>query len=570
MTPPHPFLPTNLASSFTASLSARPHSSWHCIPHLRAAVLKGTVDLNVGRAKLGTFTARRRRHSWRAAADDPTSRGHDGADGGRVDEHWFANVVEVLECLERPSLRFLARLQQWARLGGNVNDPLTQALYPSRSECAGVQAGGDPSDTMRCIQEERRRYGGALLPTSSPTPRSSQLSIPPAFFLKGTKPAGARANDTHFDGAAGSPSVEIASMKVHYTDPLKKKETQIRRPCAPIMIPAVSLERLHYTKMCCIMRPTRLAADRARSRFGRVPSPTAGQRCHRWRRDHLESRASIREYENGERSGAIAKRVSSSETDRILQLIWTPTPIAYSRRSTSLYRSRRFFLRIKRLQLAIVYPPSQATDEDRAFEAHARARRDGDDAGRARSKGKWREMNTYNASLVFPPLHLGRLVYGSACVRDGGTDGPDAGGGEGGRRPSVLSTLPVDHHGKARAHSTIVETFEQEGIVTAGRQRRPLQFYLAARQRSFDVGPYDTPPQLVLFCALRCRLLSSSAQTLCSTSCTTTPIITRSTHVISHLPQRRGSFSQVKQTTPPPPQLFRRPNIQGAPHYFAN
>ncbi|KAJ7724507.1 hypothetical protein B0H16DRAFT_323389 [Mycena metata] len=151
MTPPHPFLPTDLASSFTASLSAGPHSSWHCITHLRAAFFKRTVDLNVGRAKLGTFTAaymraltfihpgrsyaRRRRHSWRAAADDPTLRGHDGADGGRVHEHWLANVVEELYfpsfplkslrnfpedldvsrvSLERPPLRFPTRLQQLA------------------------------------------------------------------------------------------------------------------------------------------------------------------------------------------------------------------------------------------------------------------------------------------------------------------------------------------------------------------------------------------------------------------------------------------------------------------------
>ncbi|KAJ7712774.1 hypothetical protein B0H16DRAFT_1743855 [Mycena metata] len=102
-----------IPSSFTAGLSAGPRSSWHCIPHLRAAFLKRTVDLNVGRAKLGTFTAaymraltfihpgrsyaRRRGYSWRAAADDPTSRGHDGADGGRIEEHWLANVVEVME-----------------------------------------------------------------------------------------------------------------------------------------------------------------------------------------------------------------------------------------------------------------------------------------------------------------------------------------------------------------------------------------------------------------------------------------------------------------------------------------
>ncbi|KAJ7724495.1 hypothetical protein B0H16DRAFT_1785844 [Mycena metata] len=254
-----------LRVAFTASLTVGPRSSWHCIPHLRAGFLKRTVDLNVGRAKLGTFTgahtcapsgrsyARRRGYSWCAAADDPTSRGHDGADGGRVDEHWLANVVEVMMSVESAwDVHCCASLRGFSDqhvFGGNVNDPFTQPFYPSRSGCGRVQTGGERSDTM------------ARMVMTTP----SILSTTPANFLprlKGSKPAGARAiDDARFDGAAGSPSVEIASPSRSHpplfaseTGRLKKTRKLAAigldstiRP-APAFIPAVSLERLHYTK----------------------------------------------------------------------------------------------------------------------------------------------------------------------------------------------------------------------------------------------------------------------------------------------------------------------------------
>ncbi|KAJ7712777.1 hypothetical protein B0H16DRAFT_1811967 [Mycena metata] len=146
-----------IPSSFTASLTVGPRSSWHCIPHLRAGFLKRTVDLNVGRTKLGASTAAHTCAPSPSSTLEGPTRDEDDTAGvqpqtirPRADTTAQTVAASMNIGLGRPPLRFPVRLQQLARLWWKRNDPLafTQAFYPSRSGCGGVQAGGDPSDTM--------------------------------------------------------------------------------------------------------------------------------------------------------------------------------------------------------------------------------------------------------------------------------------------------------------------------------------------------------------------------------------------------------------------------------------
>ncbi|KAJ7712773.1 hypothetical protein B0H16DRAFT_553620 [Mycena metata] len=127
---------------------------------------------------------------------------------------------------------------------------------------------GNPSDTMARMVHTAMYLKGKTRICFTANVFTDAAFISAQAFLKGTKPAGARANDrdARFDGAAGIPSVEIASLKrcirshprLFTSEPSQEEERNTNLPPADSIvlfapahapIAAVSLERLHYTKM---------------------------------------------------------------------------------------------------------------------------------------------------------------------------------------------------------------------------------------------------------------------------------------------------------------------------------
>ncbi|KAJ7724539.1 hypothetical protein B0H16DRAFT_1472393 [Mycena metata] len=308
----------------------------------------------------GRSYARRRGYSWRAAADVPTSHGHDGADGGRVHEHWLANVVEVM-------------------LGTS-----TAALpYPASAISTAIR---------------RTRWHGCFTPNVF-----TDTAFLPAFH-----PTGAFEGDeagvlrlwsyTRFDGAHRWRS------RARRNRPPQEEERNTKLPPSDSMglfaparapIAAVSLERLHYTKMRGRSDEIVFGAQRmkiatvgsqARRILGALETPTGHRRYSVARRGRVGAIGYPHEQGSGMREWADVEMVVRDADIHISVAFRRPPGYSYLDHMFPCYARSWESAAIG----AVASNQQPATGEDRAHEA--RARRDVDGPGWY-WRGGWRDRS---------------------------------------------------------------------------------------------------------------------------------------------------------------------------------